>query len=550
MQWVAKLKSWHWLLAIVVLGVVLRLIGFGSIPVALYWDEMAILNDALSIAQTGKDLFGRTWLQPLFISYGDFKLPLYIWLTSFFTHFTLQPLIAVRLTSFLAGLSMIPGMYFLVKGILQDDKKKIDERLPLLAAFVVSVLPWSLHFSRVGYEGHLGVAFLLWSFVCFFWSPIKKRPIPFFILSSLLGTLAVYSYFSVRFVWPVVLIGATVLFWSNFFRYWRQVLITLLIWIALLIPMYRADFYKASNEFRLSAANILSDEDRGIQVNVAREQAGNTRISRVIYNDKTFLARDLTGQYLTYLSPDFLFLSGDPNLRHGTGMNGVLWLSFLPAVIAGLLTLLRNRPKLLLWLTLWWVFAVLPAAVPKDVPHALRSLNALPVWSMIIAFGLHSLWQGLWLYKNRFVRLAVFIAFFTLLLGEVVRYQSLFLFVYPKISAKEWQAGYTEVAEYVQGIRDKYVFVYVDQFDDRFFLYYQPYSGLTFSEIQHLPSDGFKRDIYKNVRIRPIDDWLTLENNSVVITRPDRLPEGWTVIYTMYDALGKESFVVVETPRV
>jgi 4-amino-4-deoxy-L-arabinose transferase-like glycosyltransferase len=550
MRFFSKWQWQHWLVAITILGVLLRLSGFGRVPVSLYWDEMAAWNDALSIAETGRDLFDRSWLQPIFISYGDFKLPVFIWAVTFFSFTTQNPLIAVRLPSLLAGISMIPAVYILANAIFPPEKKKLP-LFALMSAGVLAILPWSLHFSQVGYEGHLGAAFLLWSLACLFLAPKAKRSNILLSVAALLGVLSVYSYFSVRFVWPVIVLASLVLFWQHFKKHWKGILLVLVVWMLALIPMYKADFYEESNKYRLSASNVLNNPDRVNQVNLYRERAGNNLLSRVVYNNETFIIRDLAGQYLEYLNPNFLFLSGDPNLRHGIGQAGVLWLSFLPFVLAGFIYLVREKPRVLFWLSIWWVFATLPAAVPLDVPHALRSLNALPVWVLLVSYGAMYLWRWLESGKlSKILKISILGGCAVFLLLEIVRYQAIFLTSYPVVSADEWQDGYIELARYIQKASDEYEVVYVDSFDDRFFLYYQPFSGMTYKEIQKLPSEGFKRDVFDNVRIRAIDDWLFLQQNSVVITTPDRLPEGWQVTQSFKDMQGKDRFVVVETHRV
>jgi hypothetical protein len=47
----------------------------GSIPVSLYWDEVAMLADARVVAETGKDIHGLPTTHFIFPSYGDYKLP-------------------------------------------------------------------------------------------------------------------------------------------------------------------------------------------------------------------------------------------------------------------------------------------------------------------------------------------------------------------------------------------------------------------------------------------------------------------------------------------
>jgi hypothetical protein len=547
---IGMFRGWRWLIGLIILGLFLRLVAFGRVPVSPYWDEMAIWADARSIVETGRDLHDRVWFQPLFISYGDFKLPVYIWLTALSSLVFNEIFPAVRFPSLLAGLSMIPGVYLLLR-FLQPKEKSL---LPLLGAGTVAIMPWSLHFSQVGFEGHVGAAFLLWSVVAL-WSSLRaqstKPQLVRIILSALLGTAAVYTYFSVRFVWPVVWLAPLVLWFPQFRRRFWQFAIGLAIWGLLLIPMYRADFYQASNQFRLSAANILNQPGQPDEINLWRQRSGNTIVSRLVFNRYTFVTRDLARNYWAFLDPGYLFLTGDPNLRHSSQTTGLLYLSLAPFFILGILSLVRRQPILAAYLGLWWAAGILPAAVPTDVPHALRSLNTLPVFAVLTAFGLQSAWSSLPERKLRRFPLRYWLG--ALMVGllslEVIRWEYGWLKVYPRISDQEWQDGYLPTARYVQSVRDKYTFVYVDQFDERFFLYYLPYSGLTWQEIQRSPSSGFRRTVFRNVIINNINDWETLEHNSLVVTSPSRLPERWLVKDTIFGTAGKEAYVAVETVR-
>lgn len=503
-------------------------------------------NDARSVVETGRDLFQRSWFQALYISYGDFKLPVYIWGVTLLARFVNDPFWAVRLPSLLAGVSMIPLIAWLSYSLLG----KKYQVWAVWSAAVMAILPWSLHFSHVGYEGHVSAAFLLGSVALLVWSarqPLRSAWLPI-LASAFFGSAAVYTYFSTRFVWPVVVGTFCVLWWQHARRVWPALLFGLFIWGLSLVPMYRADFYQASNQFRLSAANILNQPERPHEINAYRMRAGNTVWARLIYNRPTFLLRDAALNYLAYLDPEYLFVSGDPNLRHGMGQSGLMYLSFLPLFLIGIGSLVRKHLKLAVWMFVWWIAAILPAAIPQDVPHALRSLNALPVFVLLVSWGCFEVWQ--WMRQKRSLFSRALVAFLGLFLtAEVFRWLWLYGAYYPRVSAAEWQDGYRQAAQYLSSIRDKYVFVYVDEFDERFFLYYQPFSGMTYQEIQELPSQNFQREIYKNVHIRPIDDWLTLEHNSVVLTRRDKLPSGWSIHEVVKNTFGEEEFVVVETPR-
>src|SRR6185436_14197568 len=91
---------------IVLLAFVLGLVNLASVPPSLNWDEVSHGYNAYSILKTGKDEWGFT-LPTIFRAYGDYKLPVYIYLTAiseFF--FGLTPL-AVRLVSILAGIGTV-----------------------------------------------------------------------------------------------------------------------------------------------------------------------------------------------------------------------------------------------------------------------------------------------------------------------------------------------------------------------------------------------------------------------------------------------------------
>jgi hypothetical protein len=96
-------------------------------------------------------------------------------------------------------------------------------------------------------------------------------------------------------------------------------------------------------------------------------------------------------------SPDYLFWSGDRNLRHSTQAVGQ-WgaLEILGVVIAGGVLLARRR----LWrdrdealslglIVVAYVFAIVPAAMTwESNPHALRSIGAYPFIALFAGFAL------------------------------------------------------------------------------------------------------------------------------------------------------------------
>src|SRR3989344_6180036 len=108
-----NIKHKLFLLVIILLAAFLRFYNITEVPPGVNRDEASIGYTAYSLLTTGKDEYGRPF--PLsFESFGDWKLPLYIYTTvPFVKLFGLNEL-AVRLPSVLAGTLTVLLTYFLV----------------------------------------------------------------------------------------------------------------------------------------------------------------------------------------------------------------------------------------------------------------------------------------------------------------------------------------------------------------------------------------------------------------------------------------------------
>ena len=152
------------------IGLIARIYQFSQVPVSLYWDEVAVGLDARSLLQTGLDLNQHSLLQPIFISYGDYKAPVFIWLVTLLGKFISVTELTVRLPSLLASLGVAWLLY---------------KWLGSFVAISFLIMPWSIHFSRIGFESHISLFWLVLSVYLM----IKKKP----IFSSLAVILGIYT---------------------------------------------------------------------------------------------------------------------------------------------------------------------------------------------------------------------------------------------------------------------------------------------------------------------------------------------------------------------
>ena len=110
------------LISIIVLAAFLRLYRLHEVPPGVNRDEASIGYTAYSLLLTGKDEYGRSF--PLsFESFGDWKLPLYIYTTIPFVKIFGLSELAVRLPSALAGIASVAAIYYLVLELLKQNSK-------------------------------------------------------------------------------------------------------------------------------------------------------------------------------------------------------------------------------------------------------------------------------------------------------------------------------------------------------------------------------------------------------------------------------------------
>ena len=116
----------------------LRFYKLGEIPAGFYQDESAIGYNAYSVMETGKDEHGQTF--PLYFkSFGDYKLPVYIYLTALSVQTFGLNEFAVRFPSALFGFLTVVVFYFFVKELTRNKP------LSIISTAFLAISPWHLH---------------------------------------------------------------------------------------------------------------------------------------------------------------------------------------------------------------------------------------------------------------------------------------------------------------------------------------------------------------------------------------------------------------------
>lgn len=476
-------------LTIIILAVLVRLWGLGRLPSGIYWDEAAILADAKKVALTGTDLHDLSPWHLIYPSYGDYKLAPYIWAVTFCVRLFGVNYFSLRLPSALAGILTVILAGQIAALLTHKHSPRLAQIWTLTTMFITAITPWSLLFSRTGFEGHLAQAFLalaVYLLLRFYQQAHRTKSqrllaTCFLISSGFIGGLAFWTYFSVRFVWPFVATLICLYFlWHT--RQWRRALQAAIIltstFIIMLIPMARDPLYAVSNQLRLSTPSIINDPDLPHQVNAMRLLAGNHLPARLLFTQKFTQAQALATNYSRHLDFGYLFLHGDENLRHSTGFTGLFYLVCAPLLILGSIYLYRRDWAAFCLLLGWWLVGLLPASVPTlSVPHALRSLNSLTPACLITGFGLavwiqfilHAKYQSKDAKKYKICLITVTFLIFAF---SFARFSWYYAHVYPTLAATAWEPSNDHLVQILLDESEHYKQVYALGLDRFLYLWH------------------------------------------------------------------------------
>lgn len=472
-------KKQHCLLIIIifVLAAFLRFYQLGNNPVSLYWDEAAIALDAYSLNETGKDMNGMNIWQPVFGSYGDFKAPVLIILSTFSVHFLGMNAFAIRLPIALISLLTLWIIYLLVKELLTFDKeiKQKYHLLPIMTLFILAIAPWPVHFSRIAFESSLSVFFLILSLFLFI-KGIKKSHY-LLILSVIAAIIAVYSYYSLRVIMPLFVIVLTLIFFK---KIWPKKIITLILasvlFVVAILPILGSPYYARSQDYRLNNNNLIRQTQLITESSVYLERYQSNPIAKLVYHRYIFWMRDFLKNYLSHFSLDFLFISGDQNLRQHSGYWGEFFVILLPIYLLGIYLLIKNiKSKTSQFLLFFLLFSPIPASMVYEVPHASRAIYLFIPFSIIIAWGLTELIRNFTRLKEKLVtNFLIFIVISAILINAIFYYLDYFI-DYPKRSSAAWLYQYNQVAEYIKDHYQEYRTITIDEryWFPRIFIYYQ-----------------------------------------------------------------------------
>lgn len=427
----------------------LRLYQITSIPPGVNRDEASIGFTAYSLLKTGKDEYGKV-LPISFQSFGDWKLPLYIYTSVPFVALLGPSELAVRLPSALAGISAVAVLYFLV------IKLTGSSILALLSMAILAISPWHLHLSRVESESNVAVLCMSLGLLLFLKSIQGKRP-KLLIPSAVFFALPYFTYHGNHISTTLIALGVAIIYWKDIPKK-RMTWIAASIFLGLVAIILSQTLHGADTT-KISGISIFGDPTVVHEkIELPRTEHKNIgSIQSMIFHNRIFYALEkVAHNYINTFSPEFLFIRGGTNGAHNIQNFGNMYLIEAPFLLLGILVLIRSIKKKEYALLLWWLLvSPVASSITKDAPHTNRAFAIFPVLPIVVALGIA--WIIEQYRKNKTIVVATVITM--LYLANIAVYIDRYYMHFPRDESINWGAGYRALNEVVtsQAYENKHV---------------------------------------------------------------------------------------------
>ena len=458
-----------------------HLTGLGTAPPGLFRDEASFAYNGWTIAHYGTDQYGTHW--PLFFrSFGDYKGPVGVYLEALISTFLPMEPWAIRLPNAIAGIALAFASGWLAWRLTRS------EVVFLVLAAEAAFEPWFFHLARTMLEVDL-LTPLCYVVVLGLLSAGGEQRLRRCVAAGLVLGAASFTAQPARFFTPVFLL-------ILLFAFRRSVRGSRL--IALIAPVAIATVVIVAAAARTTAR--LSD------VSVFKGHG--------VFGGLWLMFID----FVQYLSPWLLFLHGDGNLRHTTGVEGLFLVTAAVPVVVGVVAAFRRRSEPIATVAL--LAAVLaPAAASLALGvNARRDVVSMPSFLVFLAYGWEALLPRLRQRTALRVLAPLLIAF------AAIPFYVDYLVSYPDRAGHDFQAGglmAITLAHQDAGGHAIYISQYVSP--DALVLFKpDPRGGDAFAAAGvHL--------IWK-----PGDADAAQPGDMIVLEAPDRPPPGSTLLFHMF----------------
>ncbi len=551
-----KKNIWIILGIIIIIAAFLRLWQLGNVPPSPDWDEAALGYDAYAILHTGRDEFGK-FLPVVLRSFDDYKPALYAYLAIPSVAIFGVNVFAVRLPSAISGILMVIVVFYLVQELFTDYRYR--DYFSLTAAFIFAISPWSIQFSRVAFESNVG-AFLNALTALFFIKGVKHKN-NLLILSAIFAALGPYVYQSEKAFTPLLVLALLIIFWKKFIVLPRKtIVVSIVVGAIVIFPML---FYILTDKgalLRVKGTSIFSYQTELLSTDIQkleRDKANKDILGEVLDNRRFIYLKTIASGYLSHFDFNWLFIRGDISRHHAPNM-GLLYLFEFPLVLIGIYMLLfgdfDKRSKLIIFA--WFLIAPIPASITTGVPHAVRTLNFLPIFQILSALG--ALSAAIFIsnikYKiaNIHIKYLIFAMYILFFIFNFSYYLDQYFVQLNYYDSADWQYGYKQAVDEVVKLQDKYPRIVISDSNPMdksymFFLFYLKFPPDQYQKLGVNSSGSFvAHHSFGKYTFRAID-WSrdSMDKNVLFVGPAKEIPDGVGTLKTIYDPDGTTAIKIV-----
>ncbi|MBP7875400.1 hypothetical protein KA012_00195 [Candidatus Woesebacteria bacterium] len=527
------------LLIITLLSGVIRLYQLGVVPHGLSWDEAAVGYNGWSIWTIHRD----EWLTVMpisFKSFGDYKSSMAIYMNGLSTLLFGLNAFAIRLPYALSGVASIA--VFTGLALLAAHRKWWSTDSAIYGGFLFAILPWHVHFSRIGFESGVALLCILVA-ALFFFAGICSESLPkryrsprnqarFLQLAGVASALSLYAYHSAKIFVPVFIVLSVLIFRTH-------------------IRILRHRLYGFFIAFFIACVPLGLDTIFG---------SGAARSSVLLSfspEHPLSIFVDFFRNVLLHLNPSYLLLGSTDTMRHGDGVFGILLPGFLVLMLIGLSTPLLSglkqwfsssdsRKTIYSLALIWFIAGMLPGWLSQDAPHANRTLLALPSYLAFAMIGWSYLRSTMNDTKSRIQAMLRIILSVCITVDILwfAAYQFHYYTQYVRTAENDFQAGYQELFLYVDQLKSEQKLPSLTLVSNK---YGQAYIfALVYEKIDAISYHQGALNSY--LFVDSVSD-ADLARNDTLIVSTVYDPLSVEADKIIYSAAGEPRFYIYQTPR-
>ncbi len=528
---------------IILIASLLRLYNLDSIPPHPSLDEVSTGYNAYSILKTGGDEYGNK-TPVLLRAYDDYRPAHYAYLVTPFVNIFGLNVFSVRFPSAILSLATIVFSYFLAVNIFEKSKNKY--LFGLLVMFLLSISPWHIYISRLGHEVNLFyTTFIIGATLAL--SYLRNERFYILIAAAVMLGISFSSYQTGKIFIPLFITIFGALFIKEFFTKKIKTFIAVVLFLLVSLPILQASFSPQAL-VRFEATNIYTSIEEPLKISAQKvlEAKENNDLIGQIVNNRRFVYLFLPfNAYLSHFNPFWLASNGGDEPFKVPG-SGLLYVMEIPLILMGAAFLffskkIDTRAKILL--LGWLLISIIPGAITNGYPHAMRTMQILPLPQLLIALGVFSLLNSR---KNRMVIASILAVFYLISISIFIQG---YFYLFQRNIAWQFQYGIQDAFFYAKSVEDKYPKIFVENNKNlfqsyMFYLYFNQYDPEKYQEAGGTISGGYAQthQIGKYL-FGPVPD--KSGSKSLFILNPDSRSSG-NVMKWFYFPDGKPALKIIE----